>query len=241
MDNRGFSLENVSWSPQGRLVLGPLSLSLQEKGITALVGPNGGGKSSLLRLSAGLTKCEGRVLWGGIELSRAPVERSWITSFVGGQEAHDLPWTLGETLEMGEGADFDWKNTLVQELGLAGMEKHPFSKLSLGYQTLTHLARVMWRDTPVLLLDEPLAHLDWNHRLRVIRLLHAHAARGKIIVVALHEHFGYIRADWVAGLRQGKLVHFLPRKELVEKHLKDIWEPENQESLTALKNEWFES
>ncbi|MEO0762836.1 MAG: ATP-binding cassette domain-containing protein [Pseudomonadota bacterium] len=168
--------------------VGPLALELPAGRWTVLLGPSGVGKSSLLRLIAGLPA--GGWLDGSIAASggEALVGRvAWM-----GQSDLLAPWldilgnvTLGARLR-GERADRDRARALIAEVGLAGREDARASELSGGQRQRVALARTLMEDRPVVLLDEPFSALDARTRAEM-QALAFRALAGRTVVLVTHD------------------------------------------------------
>jgi len=143
----------------GRLAPADLSFAASPGAVTVLVGPNGEGKSTALAALAGLIKPDaGSVEAGGVTLATA-------------QECvDDESWT----------SQCAWVPQRP-DLGPEGRV------LSLGQRQMRALTRAFESDRPVLLLDEPTAHLDREGRASVIAAIAAAAAAGRTVVVTTHE------------------------------------------------------
>ena len=199
-----------------------MSLSLGTGRWVAVVGPNGAGKSTLLRVLAGLLPCEGRVDLLGRPLSDWP----------GRQRAQRLAW-LGQTEAGGE-------DLLVQDVVMLGRLPHRawlaapgpqdqasveqalratqawdlrlrrLGALSGGERQRVLLARALAVRAPVLLMDEPLAHLDPPHQADWIAIVRAHAAAGGLALSVLHELGVALQADDLVIVQGGSIAHHGP-------------------------------
>lgn len=182
-------LQSLSWGAPGQPLTPPLSLQLESGSMTAIIGVNGSGKSSLLKVIAGLQ----RPLAGAVALG---VPRQSGLSFLPQQQHLDrqFPISLQELVAAGF-----WGRRLSTQLRaqrltqaledwhLSGLEQRPLMALSGGELQRALLARLSLTDTPVLLLDEPHAALDefgqalfWQH-------LHTWHAQGRTLVMVGHD------------------------------------------------------
>lgn len=172
-------LRDVSWRPAGALVLHRFSLSLEEGRITAILGRSGCGKSSLLRVLAGL-----RALDGG-----AVVRAGTRLSFVF-QEPALLPWrTVRENVRLP--GEFGPVGDVEHALAQVGLTEHAHklpAALSGGQRMRASLARALISRPELLLLDEPFGALDVATRAEMTDLvLRAHADLGCTIVLVTHD------------------------------------------------------
>ncbi|MCX8567473.1 MULTISPECIES: thiamine ABC transporter ATP-binding protein [Hyphomicrobiales] len=163
--------------------------------ITAIMGPSGAGKSTLLNLVAGFeTPREGRVLIGGADVSCAPPSARPVSMVF--QEnnlfAHlDIARNVGlgrsPSLRLSAHDRMDVAEALAR-VGLAGMEQRLPRELSGGERQRVALARVLVRDRPVLLLDEPFASLGPALRADMLELVvSVHAERQMTVLFVTHQ------------------------------------------------------
>lgn len=158
-------------------VLGPLSLEVARRQRIALLGPSGIGKSTLLRILAGLDRrFDGRL----------DVPERLALVF---QEPTLLPWRRAEAnITLTTGASPARARALMAEVGLAGHETKFPRQLSLGQQRRLSLARAFATDPGILLMDEPFASLDAATGARMLDLTEALLTRsGAGMVLVTHD------------------------------------------------------
>lgn len=182
-------------------VAGPIDIAMEPGELHCLLGPNGVGKSTLLRTLAGIQPAlEGKVSIFSEDLQKVHKKKlSRMLSVVltdrvtyGNLTAYELislgrtPYTgwLGQ-LNTKDKSTIDWaiENTHTQHLASKSIHE-----LSDGERQKVMIARALAQDTPVILLDEPTAHLDLPNRVEIIRLLRKLARQtDKAIVMSTHE------------------------------------------------------
>ena len=188
----------------GRPVLGSFSLDVAPGEVTALLGPSGVGKSTLLRLLAGLLPAPpGMVLTlgdGGTLAGRI----AWM-----GQQDLLLPWlTLEDNVCLGARLrharpDRDRARALIAAVGLAGREAARPDALSGGMRQRAALARTLMEDRPFVLMDEPFSAVDAPTRHRLQDLASGLLA-GRSVLLVTHDPLEALRlAHRILVLRPG--------------------------------------
>lgn len=162
--------EHVALRRGGRLLFEGLDLDVQAGGALHLAGANGSGKSSLIRLAAGLLS----PLSGKVDRSRAALADDNLAL------DRELP-LRGALMFWGGGVD-----QALEALGLASLADIPVRFLSSGQRKRATLARVAAAGAPLWLLDEPLNGLDGDSVARLDALIAGHRARGGAVVAASH-------------------------------------------------------
>ena len=184
-----------------RVVAGPLQLALYPGELVCLLGPNGAGKSTLLRTLAGLQPpLTGRLEIGGVPLANlSAAGRARQLSVVLTDRFEAAALTVRELVSLGRHPHTGWLGGLTAHdhaqvaaalaaTGTTTFAARPVGELSDGERQKVMLARALAQDTPVVLLDEPTAHLDLPNRVDLMRLLHRLArGTGKAILLSTHE------------------------------------------------------
>jgi heme exporter protein A len=173
-----------------RVLFAGLSLTLAPGEACQVVGANGIGKSSLIRILAGLL----RPFAGG-------VERLGTVGLVDDRAALDPHLPLGHALDFWQRMD-GAVDTALTRLGLAGLTDVPVRYLSTGQKKRAALARLIGQMAPIWLLDEPLNGLDVDAARLAEALATEHCAAGGICVIASHQSFS------LPGLRRIALADY---------------------------------
>lgn len=198
-----------------KLVADRLSLQLAKGEVLALLGPSGGGKSTMLKMIAGLEPVDGgRMLFDGQNLAAVPVEqRGFALMF---QDFALFPHldVLGNVCfglrerGLARAAAQQQARTCLQQLGLAGMETRKVWTLSGGEQQRVALARALVTAPRLLLLDEPFSSLDADLRRQLQLEFRQQLQRQRMpaILVTHDREEAFALADRVAVLKDGRIV-----------------------------------
>ena len=214
-------LQDIGVAFGGRTILRGLTAEVAEGRITAVMGPNGCGKTTLLRCMGGLlTPTAGRVCIGGRavgDYTARGLARQ--VAFVRQQAQTDFDFTAFETVLMGRNPyqrrlqnesrrDRDIVERCMRQTGTWELRLARPAEMSGGELQRVMIARALAQETPVLLMDEPVSNLDIAHQLEVMRLLRD---AGKTTVIVIHDLNLALRfCDDVLLLHEGGLLYHGP-------------------------------
>lgn len=210
---------DLSVGYEGRAVLEQLSVQVRRGELLTLIGPNGGGKSTLLKTLAGqLPPLGGHVLLEGENLSGIPPQTLarrlavLLTDRISPERlncsevvsAGRYPYTG----RLGILSREDWRKVeeAMELMNIASLACRPFAWLSDGQRQRVMIARALCQEPELLLLDEPTSYLDVRHKLELLDLLRRLAReRNLAVVLSLHElDLAQRASDRVLCLRDGK-------------------------------------
>lgn len=194
-------IEGLSVSYGVRKVLHAVSLDVQSGEVLALIGPNGAGKSTLVRAVSGVIPVlSGKVGANGDDLLSLPaIKRARYLAVV--PQAVSLPpaFTAWETVLLGRTPYLNFLGQIsekdeqiarlaLQKVDALELAERRVGELSGGEQQRVLLARALAQSTPVLLLDEPTAHLDLQHQVSLMETVRSLAHTDNLaVLVALHD------------------------------------------------------
>ncbi|GAA1622906.1 ATP-binding cassette domain-containing protein [Leucobacter chromiireducens] len=212
-------LRGVDKHYAGTRVLGPIDLTIERGGVTALIGPNGAGKSTMLTIIGRLLEADsGQVTVGGLDVRVAKSRDLAKVVSILKQENHFMarltvrqlvtfgrfPHSAGRLTETDERAI----HAAIAFLNLAGMEDRFIDELSGGQRQRAFVAMVLAQDTDYVLLDEPLTGLDMRHAVGMMSQVRAAAdALNKTVILVIHDvNFAAAYADRIVALADGRVV-----------------------------------
>ncbi len=192
-----------------------------------IIGSNGAGKSTLLRAILGLIPHNGTSNF----TSKSADEKMSLVAWV--PQDRDLVWDvkveamLGFTLEKVcevSKPDMNIKQTAIKEAleltNTVNLANHNLKSLSGGELTAVLIARALVQQTPIILLDEPLASLDPMQKVTILSVLHDLSASGKTILASLHDiDIGMKYCSRYLGMKSGKIVADLTTREAIQKQI----------------------
>lgn len=213
-----------------REIIGDFSVGGLAAGtVTAVLGPNGTGKSTLLKAIAGLARTpRGSIKLDGQELVTASLEQR-------SQKVVYLPQSLPPAVHLrvfesvlvagnasGSGAlearcDVAQVYALLERLGISHLAMHYLDQLSGGQKQLVGLAQALIRQPRLLLLDEPLSALDLNYQFHVMELLRQETQQHQLItMIVLHDvNIALRHTDYVLLVKGGQLLADGPPREVI--------------------------
>lgn len=214
------ALDAVALDIGGRRLLEGVDAQVASGELLALVGPNGVGKTTLLRAIAGLhPPSTGTISVDGNEIGAlVPAQRALRVGFVTSDDVLLDALLVRDVVGIGRFAHHRWwqwrerpddDQAVREALEAVQMEAFAdrlFSTLSSGERQRAWIAMGLAQDTPVLLLDEPTSHLDLRVSHQILALLRELARAGKTIVCAIHDvNDAAAYADRIALLGDGRL------------------------------------
>jgi len=232
LDNKGYDIEfsNVGFSyDTGDVVLKDVSFTAKQGGVTALIGPSGGGKTTISRLAARFWDADkGKITVGGMDISKIDPETLMslysivfqdVTLFnntvienirIGKMDATDEEVIAAAKLahcdEFAEKLSDGW-NTMIGENGC---------ELSGGERQRISIARAFLKDAPIILLDEATASLDVDNETMIQESL-SRLIKNKTVMIIAHRMRTVADADKIVVLKDGKVAESGKPSELMER------------------------
>lgn len=226
------TIQDLTVKRAGRCIISTLDLTLSGGTMTALVGPNGTGKTTLLAAIAGHLSYEGVIRLDGVPLDTATV------SYLPQTHGVSSGLTVLEVLLLGRRESLGWRisdqdlNAATQVMAhflISDFANRSVATLSGGQQQIVLLAQRLMRRPRVVILDEPTSALDLHHQLSVLAVLRSYAQdNDAIILAAIHDlNLASRQCDSIALLKEGALhCHGDPQEVLTAQTIKTVYRVE---------------
>lgn len=222
--------EDVSFSYKaGTLFMEGLSAAIPAGAVTSIVGPNGCGKSTLVKLAAGLLRpTAGRVEVAGHDTaSLASRERAHLMAVLA-QSSRVPPMTVEALVACGRHPHLGWDGRLgpddraaveaaMERAGVAAFHNHDLRQLSGGERQRAHLARTLAQDTDLIVLDEPTTYLDISACHDLMALVRdLNRREGKTVAMVIHDLDLALRySDYLVVMQKGRVAAQGPTDEVL--------------------------
>ena len=238
LDGGGFEMSGVSFAYGEKEVIHKVNFRPVQKGMTAIVGPSGGGKSTIAKLLAGFyDPTEGEILYGGTNLKNIPFSQLMEeVSFVS-QDNYLFDMSIMENIRIGRKEATD--EEVIEAAKLSGC--HDFiMKLENGYDTKAGdvgkflsggerqritIARAMMKPAKVIILDEATAYVDPENE-QVIQQAIGELVKDKMLVVIAHRLSTIVNAEKIVVVKDGKIEAEGKQQELLDNCplYRNMWE-----------------
>jgi iron complex transport system ATP-binding protein len=192
------AVENLSFSYPNSPVLEDIDLIVPEGKFTVILGKNGSGKSTLLKLIAGmLTPQKGSIRIMGKDVGKISLaERAKMVGYLSQFHQPVFPFTVEEVVLTGRASyifsmpksrDRERALEAIRRVGIEELRTRPYNELSGGERQLVMIARVLAQEPRIILLDEPISHLDLANQIRFMALAKGLTKAGMTVVAVLHD------------------------------------------------------
>ncbi len=194
------SVENISFFYKPNYnILKDISFNLAEKDIMCILGPNGTGKTTLLRCLLGLNQIKsGRITIDGKDLSRVTAkQRAKMIAYVPQSTTMTFSYEARAVVLMGRIAHLSFGRThtksdrliaeeSMEKLGIRHLGKCLFQQLSGGERQMVLVARALAQQSNILVMDEPTANLDFSNQIKILKVINNLSKQGYAILMTSH-------------------------------------------------------
>ena len=228
-------LRDLSFAyPVGRPLLGGLSFTFRSGGICAVLGPNGTGKTTLLKLLLGILKpSSGEILLSGMPIGRMTAQRrARKLAYIPQDVSLRFPLSVFEFVLLGRKPWFVWgpspsdvalTGTVLSRLDLDALAERSLANLSGGQRQRVGIAQALLGDPEILILDEPTAGLDPEERIR-FRGIISNLSQQKTVLLSTHIVSDLEAvANEVILLQKGNILAVKKPFELLEQLNGHVW------------------
>lgn len=194
-------LENGSFSYPGRPIFANANVNANPGEVLCILGPNGCGKSTLMDCLLGILPLDrGQVRIRNKDIAQlSQRERARQMAYVPQNHDRHFAFSVIDILVMGRAActsfykspgkmDFQAARAVLDEFGLSRLKDRDYTRLSGGETRMVMIMRALVQDTPLIIMDEPTAHLDFRHELVVLETI-ARLVREKKRTVIMATHY----------------------------------------------------
>ena len=213
------SADNLAFGYHGKAVGSGVSIDIRAGEVLCLLGPNGGGKTTLMKTLLGLLPpLAGAVRLDGEDAAAWPRRRlARVVGYVPQAHAAFFPFAVSDIVLMGRSAhiglfaapsrhDRAAAARALETLGIGHLHDRIYTEISGGERQLVLIARALAQEPRILVMDEPTASLDFGNQLRVLGRVAALAASGIAVVLSTHDpDHVFLCGDRVALLQDGRM------------------------------------
>lgn len=230
------TVQGLTWSYQRQPILHNISLTIPAASFATILGRNGSGKSTLLRCLSGLLPLPTGTVWiDGQDLSQITVAaRAQLLGYLPQFHAPIFPFLVRDVVVTGRASRIfltpsrqDYQKSLeaLELLNILHLEARPYTDLSGGERQLVMIARIVAQSPKIILLDEPLAHLDLCNQIRLLQLLQLLTQQGKTIIAVLHDPTLALRfGQYHLFLKDGAIASMPPNPDEYDAFLSTIYD-----------------
>ena len=238
VDNKLFDVKNISFDYDGEEIFSNISFSIGKGDVLCILGPNGTGKTTLIKCLNGLHDImSGEILINGENMKKLSFKQiSKHIGYIPQSHVPSFPFKVFDVVLMGrtpylnltdspKKVDIEIATDALKTLGIEDLKDKEYTNLSGGERQLVFLARVLCQKPDILILDEPTSHLDFGNQIKLLEIINNLAKTGLSIIMSSHfpDH-AFLSSTKVAIMKDKKFIDFgSPDDVVTEDNLKKAY------------------
>ena len=238
IENKLFEVKNISFDYDGEVIFSDISFSIERGDVLCILGPNGTGKTTLIKCLNGLNEINsGEILINGEDIRGLSFRQiSKHVGYIPQSHVPSFPFKVFDVVLMGRAPYLNLTDSPKEEdrkialdalktLGIEGLKDKEYTNLSGGERQLVFLARVLCQKPDILILDEPTSHLDFGNQIKLLEIIDNLAKSGLSIIMSSHfpDH-AFLSSTKVAIMKNKKFIDFgTPDDVVTEENLKRVY------------------
>lgn len=224
---------------KGQPILNGLSFSIKKGDVLCLLGPNGTGKTTLIRCLLGMNRVEsGDVYIDNVNTKNMNVkEVSKKVAYVPQTTMVSFPYTVNDMVIMGRNPHIGYLSApgkkdqeivaqTLKDLDITHLQKRVFSELSGGEKQMVMVARALVQQAEIMIMDEPTASLDYGNESKILRTIKQISDTGISIILITHSpNHAFLSGNKVAIMKSGKIQAYgKPNEVITSPCLSELYE-----------------
>ena len=238
VDDKLFEVRNIAFSYNDEEIFSDISFSIGSGEVLCILGPNGTGKTTLIKCLNGLHDIDsGDILINGKNIKKLSFrEISKHVGYIPQSHIPSFPFKVFDVVLMGRAPylnltdspkenDVKIANDALKTLGIENLKDKEYTNLSGGERQLVFLARVLCQKPDMLILDEPTSHLDFGNQIKLLEIIDNLAKSGLSIIMSSHfpDH-AFLSSTKVAIMKDKRFIDFgTPEDVVTEENLKKAY------------------
>ena len=233
-----FEVRNISFDYDGEEIFSDISFSIEKGDVLCILGPNGTGKTTLIKCLNGLQDTNsGEILINGQNIENLSFQQiSKHIGYIPQSHVPSFPFKVFDVVLMGRAPYLNLTDTPREEdkeialealktLGIDDLKDKEYTNLSGGERQLVFLARVLCQKPDILILDEPTSHLDFGNQIKLLEIIENLANSGLSVIMSSHfpDH-AFLSSTKVAIMKDKRFIDFgTPDSVVTEDNLRKAY------------------
>lgn len=238
LDEKILEVNNISFSYDDELIFEEISFSINKGDVLCVLGPNGTGKTTLIKCLNGLQDIDsGEILINGKNIKKLSFSQiSKHVGYIPQSHVPSFPFSVFDVVLMGRSPylkltesprkeDEKIAEKSLKTLGIYDLKDKEYTNLSGGERQLVFLARVLTQQPDILILDEPTSHLDFGNQIKLLEIVDKLADSGLSVIMSSHfpDH-AFLSSTKVAIMKDKKFIDFgTPDEVVTEENLEKAY------------------